>query len=141
MDRPMLEVRKVTQFDPHAPGWAEWHDVRRGRRDEFSFFKNAEEVARARIYPDYHLQVPYEGLRQGPFVAIDRIVVREGKRDDKIGTEAVALLIGRYPGQEMIAFSAADRFWTKAGWIRAVRLDGDDRAWPLFVHTGCGGRR
>lgn len=134
MDRLMLEVREVTQFEPNAPGWADWHDVRRGRRDEFSFLKNGEEVARARIYPEYYLQVPYEGLRPGLFVAIDRVVVREGRRGEKIGTEAVALLIRLYPDEEMIAFSAADHFWTKAGWIRTVRLEGDDLAWPLFVH-------
>lgn len=45
-------------------------------------------------------------------MAIDRIVVREGRRDDKVGAEAAALLIDRYQGQKTIALSAADGFWT-----------------------------
>ena len=107
MARRMLEVRKVTQFDLHAPGWAEWHaGAIRGPKDEFSFFENDEEVARARIYPEYHLHVPYEGLRQGLFVDIDLVVVRGDRRGAGIGPDVVALLVSHYQGQEMIAFSA-----------------------------------
>lgn len=130
----MLELRKVSQFDRLAPGWAEWRDgVIRGPKEEFSFFKDDEEVARARIYPRYHLHAPYEGLRQGWFVDIDLVVVRDDRRCAGVGLEVVALLVSYYPEQEMIAFSAADGFWMKAGWVRAFRRDGDDLAWPLFV--------
>lgn len=141
MARRVLEVRKVTQFDLHAPGWAEWHaGAVRGPKDEFSFFENDEEVARARIYPEYHLHVPYEGLRQGLFVDIDLVVVRGDRRGAGIGPDVVALLVSQYQGQEMIAFSAADGLWVNAGWIRAFRRDGDDLAWPLFVHPVNNGR-
>jgi hypothetical protein len=141
MDRRMLELREVTQFDRRAPGWAEWRDgVLRGPKDEFSFFEGDEEVARARIYPKYRLYAPYEGLRPGLFVDIDLVVVREDRRGAGIGPDVVALLVSHYQGQEMIAFSAADGLWVKAGWIRAFRRDGDDLAWPLFIHPVNSGR-
>lgn len=130
----MLELREATQFDWRAPGWADWRDGGRGPKDEFSFFEGDEEVARARISPMFRLAAPYEGLRSGLFVHIDLLVVRDGRREDGVGLDAVALLVNRYQGQELIAFSVADRFWVKAGWVRAVRRDGDDFAMTLFVH-------
>lgn len=133
----MLELREVEQFDRRAPGWAGWHEgvLRDLRTVEFSFFEGDEEIARARIYPEYPLRSPYEGLPPGLFVDIDLLVVRDYRRYKGVGLEAVALLVKRYQGQEMIAFSAADRFWAKAGWARAVRRDGDNFAMSLFVHS------
>lgn len=130
----MLDLRKVTWFDQSAPGWAEWKDVGRHDKDEFSFFEGDEEVARARILPRCRLEVPYEGLRSGAYVAVQHLVVRDGRRCKGVGRDAVALLISQYQGQDMIAFSVEDRFWTKAGWVRAVRRDGDDFAMTLFIH-------
>lgn len=144
MDSRMLEIREVGGFtrDGHGwgPGWAKWHaNTRRDRRAvEFSFIEHDEEVARARIYPNSTLGVRYEGLRAGPFVEIDLVVVREDMRGGEPGrgVQAVALLVRHYQGQEMFAFSAADRFWAKAGWKRITERDSDDVAWPLYVHLG-----
>ena len=72
-----------------------------------SVFEDDEE-ARTRIYPEYRLHAPYEGLRPGLFVDIDLVVVRDDRRYDGVGLEVLALLISYYPGQVMIAFSAAD---------------------------------
>lgn len=132
----MLELREVEHFDESASGWSKWHEskLRYLRAVEFGFFEDDEEVARARIYPEYPLDSPYEGLRPGLFVDIDLLVVRDHRRCEGFGLEAVALLGSRYQGQEMIAFSAADRFWAKAGWVPAVRRDGDELAMTLFVH-------
>lgn len=142
MDSPMLELVEVDGFTQEGHGWghgwAEWHEnKRRDRRAvEFSFIEDDEEVARARIYPKSSLGVPYEGLRAGPFVEIDLVVVREDMRGDDPGRglQALALLVGHYQGQEMFAFSAADRFWAKAGWKRVTERDSDDLAWPLYVY-------
>lgn len=133
MARPDLELREATRIKGGAPGWAHWRDgAVRGRRDEFSFFEGDEEVARARIYPDYQLHAPYKELPPGLYVDVDLVVVRDDRRGNEVGLEVVALLVSHYEGQEMIAFSAADRFWAKAGWVRASRCDGDDSTWSLF---------
>lgn len=136
MNSPMLELQEVTRFDRRASGWAEWRDGGRSPKDEFSFFEGEEEVARARISPRFRLVPPYVGLRPGSYVHIDLLVVRDGRRCKGVGLDAVALLVDHYQGQEMIAFSVADRFWAKAGWVRAVRRDGDDFAMTLFGHRG-----
>jgi GNAT superfamily N-acetyltransferase len=131
----MLELRDVARFDLVAHGWGDWRESTiRGPKDEFSFLEEGEEVARVRIYPRYRLYVPYEELPPGNYVGIDRVVVRDDSRGKGLGPEAVALLIDRYAGQTLIAFSAADGLWERAGWIRAVRTDGDDLSWPLFFY-------
>lgn len=131
----MLELRAVAHFDGNASGWFRWHGstMRNLQADEFGFYAEQVEVARARVYPEYPLLASYEGMHPGEFTAIDLIVVREDLRGLGTGPEALKLLVGRYLGCEMIAFSANDRFWEKENWIRAVRADGDESAMPLFV--------
>lgn len=130
----MLELREALSYSSGV-GWGDWY---RGLpnllTEEFSFFEGDEEVARARIYPEYRLHVPYVGLQRGRFVDIDRLVVRDGRRGRGIGLDALELLVRRYQGQQMIAFSAADHFWAKAGWTRAIRRDGDPFAMTLFYN-------
>lgn len=78
----------------------------------------------------------YEGLRAGPFVEIDLVVVRDDMRGGgaKRGRQAVALLVSHYQGQDMFVFSAADGFWDKAGWRRVTERDSDRGAAPLYVN-------
>lgn len=129
----MLELREAAQFDHGALGWGEWKDAAlRDSKEEFSFFEEGEEVARIRIYPQYRLRAPYDELPPGVYVCADLVVVRSDKQGQGRGPKAVALMANRYAGQTMIAFSAADSLWEDAGWVRAVRTDGDDLAWPLF---------
>lgn len=131
----MLELREVSHFDGNAPGWFRWHGstIRGLHAEEFGFYSERVEVARARVYPAYPLIAPYVGLPPGEFTAIDLIVVREDLQGFGTGPEALKLLVDRYLGCQMIAFSANDRFWEKEEWIRAVRADGDKSAMPLFV--------
>lgn len=142
MSRHLLELVEVDGFaqDGHGwgLGWTEWHaNARRDRRAvEFSFFEDDEEVARARVYPKSFLDAPYEGLGAGPFVEIDLVVVRQDMRGNFRGPEVVALLVSHYHGRELMAFSAADHLWVNAGWSRVSRLDRDEFAAPLFVHSG-----
>lgn len=129
----MLEQRIFTHANSSAGGWDDWHEAAlRVPKEELSFFDGDKEVARARIYPEYHLQAPYENLPPGIYVNLDLLVVRADKRCSGIGLEVVKHVVNQYQGRRMIAFSAQDGFWASTGWLRTtIRNDERDR-WPLY---------
>lgn len=110
------------------------------RSDAFSFFDGSgEEVARAKIDPSFWLRGSYDDLHPiGPMVKVNLFEVRHDghrfRRCNGVGLEAADLLINSYPGRDMLAFSEADRFWTKAGWTPFNRVDGGEGYQTLFVH-------
>ncbi len=130
-------------FALNVEGFTErWWDRRIGRVHEragefLSFTRDGEEVARAETDRG-RIDNIYVGL--APVTEVVDIVffeVRESHRLAGVGSAAIDLILRRYKGEMLIAFSeGADGFWSGIGWTFYPREDGSRHYRPLFVHDG-----
>lgn len=95
--------------------------------DWYSFYDEQDvEVARAEV--ERHSQIDstyYTDVVLPPdgFAEVTFFEVREQDRRGGVGTRAIELLAGAYPGRRLAAFSEeADQFWGALGWSRHLRV-------------------
>ncbi|BCJ65069.1 GNAT family N-acetyltransferase [Polymorphospora rubra] len=119
--------------------WWNSHDLRVGAWAFLEIRDGDIEVARIHL----RAEVPighYAGTPQlgAAALGIQFIEVAESRRGQGIGTKAVQMLVERYPGRRLVAFSEADRFWASLGWRRYDHSDGADRFQAVFIQPELG---
>lgn len=98
------------------------------------FYLGESEVARAKvqIQPIGNL---YENFEPPSLVTeIFFLEVHQAFRGQGVGRAIVQLLVDRYPGELLVAFSeGTDEFWRALSWRYHPRLDGDQRHRSFFI--------
>lgn len=130
-------------FDVDAAGFNErWWDRRIERVCEragefLSLTRDGEELARAEIDRGGIDNICVGLTPASEVVDIVFFEVRDSHRLAGIGAQAIDLIVKRYEGEMLIAFSEeADGFWSGIGWTHHPREDGSRHYRPLFVHDG-----
>jgi len=115
-------VEYGSPFDEHEGFNETWWSRWAGRTDRwFEVRRDGVEVARVQlaeggdgINPEY-LDAPSLGRDALRVLFIE---IHAGHRLRGVGTAVVQLLSATYPGRRLYAYSEADGFWTKLGWLR-----------------------
>ncbi|UVJ38032.1 hypothetical protein [Arthrobacter sp. CJ23] len=104
--------------------------------DYLLFRVGSEEIGRCKVKHTSFLAADYVNLaRADAYAEITRFQIRDDRIKEGLGRQAIELVVGQYPSCDLFTFSYdADYFWSKVGWRRFERTDGDDGHMPLFVH-------
>lgn len=96
--------------------------------------ESSVDLVRVEVALDKKVGSLYSGVEipQAGFMQISLLEVRQDKRGEGYGREAVRQLLTLYPERRFAAFSEADEFWTAIGWTRFMH-DSEPRAQFLFI--------
>lgn len=128
--------KPFSESDDFTGGW--WDDEIYGYEASqhfYAFFMGQHEVARVEIEVQDDLNPEYRRpAHPGPYAVIHFFEVSKDHRRRRHGTAATQLIVGRYRGTPLVAFSEdADEFWGSLGWARYEHADDPGHHRPMYV--------